>query len=56
MAASPDVRPPLASAVRVLVNSPAPIVPAPTASDLPKKDRRLIKLFEGLALSSKFSA
>ena len=31
-AASPGVRPPLASAVRMLGNSPAPMVPAPTAS------------------------
>src|SRR5438046_7376714 len=56
-AASPGVRPPLASAVRMLVNSPAPpMVPAPTASDLPKKERRLIELFEGLTLSSKLSS
>src|SRR6266699_4306088 len=55
-AASPGVRPPLASAVRVLTKNPAPIVPAPTASDLPKKERRLIELFEGLTLSSKSSS
>src|SRR5438874_5051535 len=56
-AASPGVRPPLASAVRMLVNSPAPpMVPAPTASDLPRKERRLIELFRGLTLSSKLSS
>jgi len=27
------------------------MVPAPTASDLPKKERRLMELFEGLTLS-----
>src|SRR6266487_2471416 len=51
-AASPGVRPPLASAVRMPLNSPAPMVPAPTASDLPRNDRRLIKLLRGLALLS----
>src|SRR5450759_2059889 len=58
-AASPEVRPPLASAVagaNPLTNSPAPMVPAPTASDLPKKERRLIELFDGLSVSSKFSS
>src|SRR5207249_4266199 len=56
-AASPGVRPPLASAFRMLVNSPAPpMVPAPTASDLPKKERRLINFFGALTLSSDFSA
>jgi hypothetical protein len=34
-----------------LANSPAPMVPAPTASDLPKKERRLMELFEGLTIS-----
>jgi hypothetical protein len=34
---------------------PVPIVPAPIASDLPKKDRRLIEVFDGLTLSSEFS-
>src|SRR6266576_508703 len=58
MSASPRVRPPLEFAsltwaVRVLAKSPAPIVPAPTASDLPKKERRLRKLSRGLTLSSK---
>jgi hypothetical protein len=38
--------------VGALTNSPAPIVPAPTASDVPKKERRLIELFKGLTLSS----
>src|SRR5438552_1858350 len=51
-AASPGVRPPLASAVRMPLNSPAPMVPAPTASDLPRNERRLIKLLRGLALFS----
>src|SRR2546421_6682375 len=58
LSASPRVRPPLEFAsltwaVRVLAKSPAPIVPAPTASDLPKKERRLRKLSRGLTLSSK---
>src|SRR5882724_3780135 len=51
ISASPRVRPPLALAARALANSPAPIVPAPTASDLPKKERRLIKLFVDLLIS-----
>ena len=38
------------------VNSPAPIVPAPTASDLPRNERRLIKRLRGLTLFSKFSS
>src|SRR5712672_836910 len=45
-----------ALAVGALANSPAPMVPAPTASDLPKKERRLRKLFKGLTLSSKLSS
>ncbi len=32
------------------------MVPTPTASDVPKKERRLIELFKGLALSSKLSS
>jgi hypothetical protein len=32
------------------------MVPAPTASDVPKKERRLIELFKGLTLSSKLSS
>src|SRR5882724_6934001 len=56
MDASPDVRPPLALAVGALANSPAPMVPAPTASDFPKKERRLIELFTGLTLPSKLSS
>src|SRR5215472_12250781 len=44
-AASPGVRPPLALAVRMLGNSPIPIVPAPTASDVSRKKRRLIEPF-----------
>src|SRR6266446_5178249 len=56
-AASPGVRPPLASAVRMLVNSPAPpMVPAPTARELPKKDRRLIKRLDRSTFSSEFCA
>src|SRR6266478_8712733 len=56
ISASPRVRPPLALAVGALANSPAPMVPAPTASDLPKKERRLRKLFKGLTRSSKLSS
>src|SRR5256886_8204253 len=56
ISASPRVRPPLALAVGALANSPAPMVPAPTASDVPKKERRLIELFKGLTLSSKWSS
>src|SRR6266550_2610970 len=57
MSASPTVRLPCcALAVGALANSPAPMVPAPTASDLPKKERRLIELFKGLTLSSKLSS
>src|SRR5262249_42486146 len=44
-AASPGVRPPLASAVRMLANNPAPIVPAPSAIVLPRKERRLMYRF-----------
>src|SRR5438874_8331228 len=53
MSAPPPVRSTLALAVGALVNSPAPMVPAPTASDVPKKERRLIELLKGLTLSSK---
>jgi len=42
----------LALAVRVLMKNPAPMVPAPTASDFPKNERRLMALFEGFALPS----
>src|SRR5712691_10986549 len=55
-AASPGERPPLASAVRMLVNSPAPTVPAPKAIVLPRKERRLMNRFRGLTLSSKLSS
>src|SRR5207249_8946424 len=55
-AASPVERPPLAFAVRMLVNSPAPMVPAPKAIVLPRKERRLINLFRGLTLVSKLSS
>src|SRR6266550_5835822 len=56
MSASPFVRPPLFTglgfAAEALANSPAPMVPAPTASDFPKKERRLRKPLDGLALSA----
>src|SRR5207253_8555372 len=55
-AASPGVRLPLALADRVLIKNPAPTVPAPTASDLPKKDRRLIKRLDRSTFSSEFCA
>ena len=38
-------------AKRVLAKSPAPIVTAPAASDLPKKERRLKEPFDGLIVS-----
>src|ERR1700704_3955816 len=57
MSVSPTVKAACcALAVGALANSPAPMVPAPTASDLPKKERRLIELFKGLTLSSKLSS
>src|SRR5207248_2985891 len=56
MSASPTVRSTLALAVGALANSPAPMVPAPTASEVPKKERRLIELLKGFALSSKLSS
>src|SRR5262249_30923297 len=46
--------PPLA--VRVLIKNPAPTVPAPTARDLPKKDRRLMERLDDLIFSSGFTA
>src|SRR5258708_32242756 len=62
IASSPAVRPPSSSrdlsptlvalAVGALANSPAPIVPAPTASDLLKKERRLRKPVDRLTLSA----
>src|SRR6266545_3883737 len=55
-AASPVERLPLASAVRMLPNSPAPTVPAPRAIVLPRKERRLINVFRGLTLVSKLSS
>src|SRR6516164_4883021 len=51
-AASPVVRPPLALALRGLLNSPTPIVPAPTASDVSRKKRRLIEPFRVLTFFS----
>jgi hypothetical protein len=57
MSASPTVKAACcALAVGALANSPAPMVPAPTASDLPKKERRLIELFKGLTLCSNSSS
>src|SRR5437016_1077859 len=56
MASSFRVRPPLPLAVGALTNSPAPMVPAPTASDVPRKERRLIELLKGFAPSSKLSS
>src|SRR5258705_12752754 len=53
MSASPRVRPPRAATAGAVANSPAPMVPAPTASDVPKKERRLIELLKDLTLSSK---
>ena len=51
------VRPPrLLLRFGVLVNSPAPIVPAPNGDDLPRKERRLIELFRGLTLFSRLSS
>jgi hypothetical protein len=44
MATSPAVTPPLAFAV--FASNPTLMVPAPTASDLLKKDRRLRESFE----------
>src|SRR5437667_12720331 len=55
-AASPGERLPLASAVRMLPNSPAPTVPAPRAIVLPRKERRLINRFRDLILFSKLSS
>src|SRR5207245_1770178 len=53
-AASPVVKPPrLASAIRLPPNTPTPTVPAPTASELRRNERRLIKLFRALTLFSK---
>src|SRR5436309_8965914 len=55
-AASPGERLPLASAVRMLPNSPAPTVPAPRAIVLPRKERRLIDSFRDLLLFSELSS
>src|SRR5258707_15681993 len=55
-AASPDERPPLASAVRMLANNPAPMAPAPRAIVLPRKERRLMDRFRDLFLFSKLSS
>ncbi len=40
----------------MLANSPAPMVPAPRASDVPRKERRLIERFRGLILFSTLSS
>src|SRR5215472_7664052 len=55
-AASPSERLPLAFAVRMLLNSPAPMVPAPRAIVLVRKERRLMDRFRVLFLFSKLSS
>src|SRR5438034_10158839 len=55
-AASPVERLPLASAVRMLPNSPAPTVPAPRAIVLPRKERRLMDSLRDLLLFSELSS
>src|SRR2546430_9619491 len=55
-AASPGERLPLASAVRMLPNSPAPTLPAPRAIVLPRKERRLMYRLRGLILFSELSS
>src|SRR5213596_991785 len=55
-AASPVERLPLASAVRMLPNSPAPTVPAPKAIVLLRKERRLMDCFRDLILFSELSS
>src|SRR5258705_2367117 len=50
-AGSPAERLELASAARMLLNSPAPTVPAPRAIVLLKKERRLMNRFRGFLLS-----
>ena len=58
MAASPVVRPPLAFSAKAgnatpPANSPAPMVPAPPATNpLRKKERRLVACFDGCAVCS----
>src|SRR5215472_6534628 len=52
-AASPGFNVPgLKADVRWLSNKPPPNVPAPMANDLPKKERRLMELFEDFVLPS----
>src|SRR6266705_217956 len=51
IAASPRERLELASAARMLLNSPAPTVPAPRAIVLLKKERRLMNRFRGFLFS-----
>src|SRR5215216_8043290 len=55
-AASPGERLPLGSAARILLNSPAPTVPAPKAIVLLRKERRLINRFRGSILFSALSS
>src|SRR5205823_7703264 len=55
-AASPVERPPLAFAVRMLPNNPAPMVPAPRAIVFPRKERRLMNRFRRLFFFSKLSS
>src|SRR6266487_6049613 len=50
-AASPGERLELTSAARMLLNSPAPTVPAPRAIVLLKKERRLMNRFRGFLFS-----
>ncbi len=38
------------------MKNPAPMVPAPTARDFPKNERRLMERLDGLTFSSSFSA
>src|SRR5262245_12334289 len=53
MSASPRVRPPRRSVAAVaFANRPAPMVPAPTASDVPKKERLLTERFGGLGFDA----
>src|SRR5262249_37541915 len=61
-AASPGVKPPrLASTIRLPPSTPAPSVPAPTASELRRNKRRLIErlrcltLFAALSSKERFS-
>src|SRR5713226_2638677 len=55
MAASPGVRPLLVAPAKAdtsFSNRPAPTVPAPTASPVSRKERRLVKCSQGFMISS----